>query len=406
MDLDSILRSTKRNDGSGFFNEKNAKSTKNSEQDDSDGQTVDELLNLGRQYYCGFGVKQNYAKAVELYSKAAQQGNLDAQMFLCNCYNNGEGIDLNYAEAVKWARMATEHGNPEAEYFLGISYYKGRGVEKNGSEAVRWARLAAEQEYAKAQYLLGVLYFYGEGVEPDFAEAVKWYGKAAEQGYIDAQNALGNCYYEAYGVERNYEKAVLCYRKAAAKGNRFAQFNLAVCSFYGNGVSRDNNKAIKWFKLSSEQGYAYAQFFLGNYYKKYNKLPDAKSSDELLNKSSVQGLTLNTINDKKMQTVVLEIPCNVNITYFSMSCVICKEKGYSSVKVDNGSLTIEATHGALLSMFGEKVKIQVSETGGGTCKVSVELSANSSLAYNLCNDICNEVSKLTQPGEIPMRGGF
>mgnify|MGYP000370201989 CR=1 FL=1 len=39
-------------------------------------------FNLGRKYYNGNGVKKDYLKAKELWEKAADQGNVDAQMNL------------------------------------------------------------------------------------------------------------------------------------------------------------------------------------------------------------------------------------------------------------------------------------------------------------------------------------
>jgi len=43
--------------------------------------------NLGHCYLNGFGVEKNVIKAVELFQKAAEQGNANAQYQLENYYN-------------------------------------------------------------------------------------------------------------------------------------------------------------------------------------------------------------------------------------------------------------------------------------------------------------------------------
>lgn len=64
--------------------------------------------------------KEDYEKAVELYRKAAEQGNIDAQYILGDCYENGYGVEENENEAVKWYRKAAEQGHGEAKERLHI----------------------------------------------------------------------------------------------------------------------------------------------------------------------------------------------------------------------------------------------------------------------------------------------
>ena len=75
---------------------------------------------------------------------------------------------------------------------------------------------------------------------------------------------------------------------------------------------------------------------------------------------------------------------------------------------------VEARHGMWLSPFSEKVKMKVSATSSKTCRVVVESSSRSILnllnfgankgnVSDLSDYISNEVYRLTQPGEIPMK---
>ena len=69
-------------------------------------------------------------------------------------YFNGWGVTQNYSEALKWFNKAAENDKDEAEYYLGEMYYKGLGVPQDKAEAVKWYRLAAEQNYEEAQKVL------------------------------------------------------------------------------------------------------------------------------------------------------------------------------------------------------------------------------------------------------------
>lgn len=109
---------------------------------------------------------------------------------------------------------AAEQGNAGAQDALASCYFLGYGVEHSYSEAAKWFRKAAEQGYASAQNSLGNCYAFGWGVKQDYAEAAKWYRKAAEQGNVYAQKALGNCYAFGWGVAKNNSEAEKWYRKA------------------------------------------------------------------------------------------------------------------------------------------------------------------------------------------------
>ena len=202
---------------------------------------------------------KDYAKAVEWYRKAAEQGNARGQNDLGYCYYSGKGVTKDYAKAVEWYRKAAEQGHATAQNNLGNCYYSGEGVTKDYAKAVEWYRKAAEQGYAWGQYNLGNCYYYGNGETQDYAKAVEWYTKAAEQGNASAQNSLGNCYYLGDGVTRNDAKAVEWWRKAAEQGNANAQGQLGFCYLYGIGVTQNDAKAVEWYRKAAEQGKSNAQ---------------------------------------------------------------------------------------------------------------------------------------------------
>ena len=115
-----------------------------------------------------------------------------------------------------------------------------------------------------------------------------------------------------------------------------------------------------------------------------------------------------------MQTTTLEFPHNARRTYTAVKHLFDKSTKFSSVKCNDDLFIIEARHGLWISPFSENLKMKVVATSSQSCKVVVESSSRSILNLlnfgankgnisDLSDYINNEVYKLTQPGEIPMR---
>ena len=84
--------------------------------------------------------------------------NAKAQFSLGKMYYEGQGVHQDYAEAARWYLKAAEQGYPAAQNNLGTMYAKGQGVRQDYTQAVQWCRRAAEQGHAGAQFNLGVMY--------------------------------------------------------------------------------------------------------------------------------------------------------------------------------------------------------------------------------------------------------
>lgn len=61
-------------------------------------------------YYKGQGVRQDYATAIEWYTKAANQGDTQAQTILGVMYATGQGVSQNEQTAKAWASKACDNG--------------------------------------------------------------------------------------------------------------------------------------------------------------------------------------------------------------------------------------------------------------------------------------------------------
>ena len=57
-------------------------------------------------------------------------------------YDEGRGVRQDYAKAVQWYRKAAGQGNAVAQYNLGLMYEEGQGVSKNRKVAKEWYKKA------------------------------------------------------------------------------------------------------------------------------------------------------------------------------------------------------------------------------------------------------------------------
>ena len=167
-----------------------------------------------------------YAKALELYTRAAEQGYATATSNIGFMYEEGKGVKQNYEKAAELYMKAAEQGSRAAQNNLGHLYSIGKGVPQNYEKAVEFYTKAADQGYALAENNLGFMYEKGYGVPKDYAKAMELYEKAAAQGNALAINNIGAMYANGLGVEQDYAKAIEYYRKAAAMGNEKARSNL------------------------------------------------------------------------------------------------------------------------------------------------------------------------------------
>jgi TPR repeat protein len=57
---------------------------------------------------------------VELFTKAAEMGNPQAQYCLGMCYLDGTGVSYNREIAIQWLQKAAQQGLPAAKAQLGL----------------------------------------------------------------------------------------------------------------------------------------------------------------------------------------------------------------------------------------------------------------------------------------------
>lgn len=84
----------------------------------------------------------DYASAIRLWRRFANQGDAMSQYNLGQMYEAGQGVTRDFAEAAEWYRRAAETGIPHARLSLGVAYALGRGVPQDFVQAHKWLTLA------------------------------------------------------------------------------------------------------------------------------------------------------------------------------------------------------------------------------------------------------------------------
>lgn len=118
----------------------------------------------------------------DLYMKAAELGNAEAQCKIGDCYHFGHGVDKDHNKALIWYKKSADQGYAEAIYDLGYCYGYGWGVQNDYKMAERYYLSAAYKGYGQAYFELGSLYQYRLDNKN---EAIYWYKKYVDYFYAE-----------------------------------------------------------------------------------------------------------------------------------------------------------------------------------------------------------------------------
>lgn len=107
--------------------------------------------------------QKKYTEAFTFFKQGAAMGNDVAMINVGNNYYHGWGIDTNYVEAVKWFNMAAEKKNASAITLLGLCYDTGKGLPIDKIKAAEQFKLATDLGDNYGMYWLAQYYLYGQG---------------------------------------------------------------------------------------------------------------------------------------------------------------------------------------------------------------------------------------------------
>ncbi len=142
---------------------------------------------LGYYYETGTVLARDPGQAVELYRKAAQQGDPLAGWLAGRLYFLGTtGVARDLDAAQKWFKISASQNNAYGAYYLGRLM-----ADRDFTKAPALYKIAADLGLPQAQYFYAKTLKDGRGIAQDRLTAYAWYTIAADAGYAAAGADLG-----------------------------------------------------------------------------------------------------------------------------------------------------------------------------------------------------------------------
>jgi TPR repeat protein len=236
---------------------------------------------LGVDLDLGRGVRRNYARALDWFTRSAAQHDGCGITNLGNMHLHGDGVPVNYAAASAYFNAGAQVGYAGAYYGLGVLQWFGDGVDVDERLATEWFKKAAAANYSLAYTSLGDLYAYGHMFKVrNVGLAVQYYRMGLSTQDVDACNCaayhrrrasqcLAFLYSNVYHGDdsRRYRLALELYRRTST--DPWTQYQISEMYHSGFGVKQDDDIAAIWLKKSADQGYGpaatrYAAYLLGS----------------------------------------------------------------------------------------------------------------------------------------------
>ncbi len=225
---------------------------------------------------------KQYEKAIELFQKEADKGNVPAIYGIAKMYQRGLLGTENIPKAQEYFAQTlkgllaleptADKMQPYIWYHLGRLYNFGYGTERNFSEALKWFQKAATADNSYAQYSLGSLYYYGKGTEQNYKKVFGWFKKSADNDNVYACYEAAKMFRDGIGIEKNTKQAEMYFQKAYSGFQKVAAENpddkilyrLGMMTIKGLGCDAERELGIDFIKQSAELGNEYAKHFLEN----------------------------------------------------------------------------------------------------------------------------------------------
>ena len=231
------------------------------------------LVKLAQMYESGEGVVRDDKKALALYFRAAQEGNLDA-MSKAGTYLITADDKEAAAKGFMYLETAANAGHADAIFNLAQAYETGKGVTRDIQMAYKLYSRAADMGNAQAMGHVGIYLCTGCcGFEKNPVKGITLLKKSAENGCVESIARLINIYdnpdYALYLSKNELSTLIIrnvdYLKQVATLDNATALLCLANIYKKGIGVERDPAMAIYLYQTAAEQGNTEAMNFMGMY---------------------------------------------------------------------------------------------------------------------------------------------
>ena len=189
--------------------------------DESDAQIQ---FNLAEMYYLGHGTDKSAEKAIDWYQKALERDaeHVEASWRLGTIYLQGIHVEQNFGKAEELLTVAANSNHIGACYRLGLMILENKCKNLDSGKAVKYLEKAADAGVVDAMFLVGTIYAEGRFASQDYARAFQYYLEAASRGDVDAMLEVSDMYAKGIGVARNKNLAKTWLLNAAENGNEEA----------------------------------------------------------------------------------------------------------------------------------------------------------------------------------------
>lgn len=171
------------------------------------------LYDRGIDAITGVGPSQNDVLGIDYFRRSAELGYGPAQIALAYYYETGAVATGTQSQAIDLYRKAAQQGDPLAGWIIGRHYFLGNGVPRDLDAAQKWLKLSADQNNAYGAYYLGRMM-----ADRDYTKAPRLFKIAADQGLPQAQYFYAKTLKDGRGIAQDRFTAYVWYLVAADAG--------------------------------------------------------------------------------------------------------------------------------------------------------------------------------------------
>ena len=137
------------------------------------------IKHLGEKYYLGeLGLVKDVPRAIELWTKAAELGSIDAHSYLGDAYGAGDGVEEDKPRAIHHWQQAAMKGHVPSRYMLGaVERYENGNNELAVQHWVISAKMGCEHSLNDIKEMFQT----GHATKAQYAEALMGYRDAVEE---------------------------------------------------------------------------------------------------------------------------------------------------------------------------------------------------------------------------------
>jgi uncharacterized protein len=173
----------------------------------------DALYERGMDAITGIGPSRNDSQGIEYFRRSAGLGYGPAQIALAYYYDTGVFLAPDPGQALDLYRKAAQQGDPLAAWLAGRLYLSGGAIPRDPEAAKKWLKISADRNNAYGAYFLGRLM-----AEQDYTKAPALYKIAADQGLPQAQYFYARTLKDGRGIPQDRTNAYVWFTIAIDAG--------------------------------------------------------------------------------------------------------------------------------------------------------------------------------------------